>query len=1364
MKFKIISYITFALIISSLITISLSLYLQDEIIDYANEIEEEIEIKKDKKDLYFNITVKNDTLVAELYIKVKVNIKKSDKIILKLTGKYIDNIDNEEFKMEFYYLENENKELIDSSIYKDGVNYLELKNSNLPENKDFYIKITKKVSEADFDEEDFGYRNYSCLLEYYLEDYEFENIKDDDKKLYNDNQVFYYVQNNEFKKDDKIIFLTVLGSGINTFEIECTINGTTTNIPMEKLFFNGYGLIIDYSIFKGDDKILKFKLTRKENDNFHVMTRKRMTTNELKINSHFDIILEKDKNKEECFTFKGSLSNNYYVLNFLSYKKNINYYFNEKDSESKKIDKETMIDFFDIEKYNSICFKIDSNSQIGGLSFEIIETEATSKDVVIKNRFHIIRGLPTHHHLKSGTAGFYRPETYKNQNFIISIHFHMTKGISNLYLEKCNGTCSYEESKIVDKEKQFQDINGFIYVNEKSSNDSNIFAIVYCPKEENECEFDIEMKEKTEETYLYKDLRIYSFISKEKGLFKINEDVGNSYAVINVNYFPPENSITITLNDKEINNAIKYNMFENKIYYKIKLNQIGDGRISIESHKTTYCGINYEIKEEKELDIYSLESGFLYYNQDEKGVFSFNNKYMNFSENYILNLYTFGNKLKFNQNNEDSDNNLIQELLKGNQLSSFTIEKSEDPVDKFFFNIEVHEIAKNIKIFIENGHIYKNRLNSENNEAIYSYILNKDEENNNKIVINFKKYSGISAKIQLNNKSFEVSKLSKFLILEEKEIICNYIFNDLCEFDIKITAIKELNDEELDFSIQLVKYEETAKSVFLPQNTFISGLLIPNFKNVYHTKIGKEKEGKIYIDFLDGEGTTSATSNGKDIKFDNHNKYFVIEKCLESECNIDITIDLKGPYNQYNSNYEYNIYFKIKSSNKFSFSVPEAEYIYGHLDNKDIDYYKTKLVRKTSKFAILINCYDCVLKIYNKEDFQSYSISLNEEFIIDNNNFENNKEVEYSLENGNNIVPNQKYNIRIISFLEDTKLIRPINSIRNEFCKINNNEPCYFIIPIEIYNKKEDLRFLVPNADNAEISITKIKKDSLYDDEVINNYINKEKNYNYKYSEYKNTDHSNEKTLLVKVNYYYKELIFFVSSIFELISNDNENIYQEEYNIINLKNNEEIQISPFEKIGFIDYEINLVKGKGKISNYNNDTNNEYTLESGFQENINLLGNSEQVSYIKIESQKDDSIFYYRISINENYNNLVELNFRKSNYYRYFNIDKIQNIWPLNFYMKLNLEENESNSLKDINLNYKITNYYEDKTEIENGFGESYNTNIYLVDSSFILKNKLVDKLEPTSEDLNNIYEYKHEFTSGYSLINSSLITKNIKYY
>ena len=1236
-------------------------------------------------------------------------------------------------------------------------------------------------------------------------------LKIDTKKDYKDDEMlpeefvnktkestyYYYKRDKDILSNNKVIILTLLSSGLNNFEFKYNFylgNGTEIEggAKLEtKHFFNGYSLIINNKLFGKDDQLEKYiKLELNLNDETEIITIKTRKYEEevkdIKAGDSFDILLEVDNINKQCFTFKDE--DKEYILNFRSLTKNINA--NISDSKIININKESMTHIIHTNIDKKICFTFEPTTiyNFGSISFEVMESKNSSDNIVIYNNFPVIRGLWTHHYLLKNTATFYKPEIYLNGQKV-KVNFHMTKGYLELYKASCDGeSCNFKESITLPK---YNDINGFISIKEEESNDYS--PLVYCTNEnDNYCEFDIEIKNVEEPSYLFENLKVYSFnFEDDKETYKINTkelEEEKKNIIINIYSFYDEPNILIyNNNNEEIPiKPLNYYLMKNKLYYRIPYEDYdktdyldiridgkdGDGKSKF------YYGINYQLKTENEIATYSLENSVLYYYQIKEKEINFDfinkDKDKDFLYTYILSVNSFGNELalKINEKNKEYFNNYIQKELNNNDTFEISDENGNDSLD--LFNLEYHELSN--KIFIELGHLYKNQLNKKNNEIVYTlFIFNINDEN--KIVINFRKYSSTSVKIEFDNcEPNTINELSKLIILNEARNICNKNISDYCEFTIKIKAEENDLNEEIDFSIQITEYKtDDSTLIYLPQNTYMgNNILIPNYNIKYYVEIEKGKEGKIYVDFPEGEGLTSATINdidGENITLNYYNKAFDIKsedtnKC-EDICTIYINIFLDKEI-KYKSWYKYNIYAKIKLKNedKFNFYVPELEYIYGYLENENDEHsYVTKITKSTNNIAFHINCDDCHLNISYEGGQNNIDILFRDEFILkpENSNYDfKGKEIKYTIKN-NNLVSNQRYIIKVIPFESSNELSIPVNSIKNEFCKIRGGL-CTFVIRKEYYNKINKIRLLVPNHEKARINIEENGEKILnqnYEKEYIKQdiyYLNvKDSSNEGNYGEINIENIDIETTYKITVKLDYDEMITFVTTQYDFVSDPMKYIYPEDYIIKELPEGN-IKISPLEHIGFLHYDINLIKGKGTVKSVLN--NEEYVLESGFKNHINLLFESEsdEDSGIEIKSLNEDFIFYYRIIKNNPNNNLVELNFQKTNYFKYLN-NKSDFMWPLNFYMKVNITKGEKSDLKDINFNYKFSKSYE-----INRFepcDEFYNVTFYLVDKKYIAEIKYKNDMNENYTDIEYSSEYRGDITAGYSLIKANSISEKI---
>jgi hypothetical protein len=179
---------------------------------------------------------------------------------------------------------------------------------------------------------------------------------------------------------------------------------------------------------------------------------------------------------------------------------------------------------------------------------------------------------------------------------------------------------------------------------------------------------------------------------------------------------------------------------------------------------------------------------------------------------------------------------------------------------------------------------------------------------------------------------------------KEEENMCNIIIKIKSEDNYKID---EDPSTHINFSIQLTENDLPMNPIYLPQNNFISNILIPNFPQIYYVDMLKDGTGKIYVDFLEGGGYAEGVLKNekkeivKKINFDEFNKFFKISKNLTEDCDKEDNCKIYIKLSSDDYMYKYNIYSKLKiNENEYNkyFLVPENEYIYGNLDQNEIHY------------------------------------------------------------------------------------------------------------------------------------------------------------------------------------------------------------------------------------------------------------------------------------------------------------------------------------------------------------------------------------------------------------------------------------------
>ena len=1256
--------------------------------------------------------------------------------------------------------------------------------------------------------------------------------------------------------------LTILGNSLANFEIIAynyeNRRQVKVELPIEKYFYNGYGLIIDEKILdKYNNLRLELELLEYDSELIYIRTRPiKKKAQSISPNDHIDIILKQKDFDKECFTIFNLNELNIYVLKFLTYTQHIKVLLqNGTIDEEFEINKEYMTYIIKNKEYDKICFELNGNNETNkaSISIELLNLNLTSDEydnvednIVIYNELTLVRGLATEHYLPKGHALSYITDDYKFKDDIslININFHMVQGLSKLYVLKCNDYphCIYKKEDLTNIYKDYESINGYITVKKDLSKDSekweDYISLIYCPEDnDDDCKYEISIKNEEELTYLYKNKISYSFInSHNEGFssenYKINlenEFIKNSQLYINLNVF--SGNVHIQFLDSKKNEIKDYQKIYlgNKIIY-IFQNEVIEKNLTlylkITKDQNAYFNINYELKNEENINEYYLEEGILLYgklkdNLSNKYIIS--NSNLNHDYPFVININTLGYNFEINDENEKAiinrypEFNLIQLIFNeenSDQYSFNIVNNEKNNIDGGYeYSYNIIFSSTNTKIQMQNGQNYKNHLNEYNKEATYIYSFTKRTEKNNKLIIHFRKFSKYPVKLSINIlenefKNYIINRLSKTILLNDNDIknACSYFEGDegknICKIIIKIKNednidITEDPSTHIDFTIQITGNDKPFNPIYLPQNNFISNILIPDFPQIYFIDVIKNITGKIYIDFMEGGGNTYAILENtklnieKGIDFDYFNKYYeipryLIDNCLkEGDCKLYIYLTT----NKYM--YKYNIYSKLEINNEetIPFNVPEYEYIYGQLIENENHNYITKISKQTSNIIFNVDCDNCEITINYNETNYFLDTSENKQFILDS------EKVGYTVVDfyGSilyysikikdiELTPEQNYNLRIIlPGLYLTKIL-PMNSLRNEFCEIDKYSPCYYIIPIEKYNKIDKIRFFVP--DNKDINIyyktinyTDFDKYDELDllvqikssfeknsnkDIVQNNYFENKINRN------SSNDDDYEIIYIIKIELNYPSELKVISSHYNIMNFTKLNLQLNDYSLFKLDNiNKRISLTAFNK-GYYDIELNLIKGKGQIKDLHNLKKN-YVLDYEIQENLHLLVESERNKMKEIEAEKyegeEEFIIYVRAFLSNYHNNIVELNFQKNNYFKYLDINYNNKILPLYFYMKLNIssedfESNDDLELKNINLNCKFSNI-NNYNQIEEFSKQRFYIEIFSVNQSYINEIKLKKKIDLLKSNIEHESNYRTDITSGYSLIRAKNLIKYI---
>ena len=1222
----------------------------------------------------------------EIKLNVEIPETKYDLLDFELVDEYL-----EDPKISFFLSESGTEAFI------EGDKNIQVKISDIISGN-YYIKI---------------YFGFNGTLDNFTLKHSFSNYQNTKRLEDNDE----YVLNTGNKQDiiyeyglsqDKKILFKVLGNGINDFIVKYQINNKINTIS--KSFFNGYSLLIDNSIFKSDDKTIKFYFENYK-EKLNILTSLQDNT-EKKINNknnHFDIHIV---DTSQIFNIDLSIKNSdKYIFKFTTYTKNIKAIFTDgkNNQDTFEINEESTYYILDSTRnYKKVTFAKSGNKDFAALSFDVLKLENN-------NNFKVIRGLPQRNILYNGMTAIYKPEIYSSESKNEVINSHIIKGKFSFSITKNNLALSDIDIPI---------INGYASYKNKIEENNPIYAKVTCLNDE--CVFDIEMKGAEEITYFKKDYKVFSLLdnsNSDKYQIDIKDIESNNYLLINVYYLKEKPDVTID-NFSELN-TYKTDLTENVLYYNIPIEILKNVNpeniiinISTNKDEGIYYGISYEITKNNN-EMY-LEKNTVYIINLDTEINQNNFKIKQDSDSkLIINANSFSNNLTLTLDDKSytSKNNLIYIELNETSVEEYAlkIKRNIAPKNKYM-NLYIYEPSIDTKILIQEGNIYNNRLTKENSEINYLIYLPNDA----KYLFNFRKYSMNDVKITINNILQPISKLSELINFETK---CS---DKNCEVLIKIeTDNKENAEADIDFNFEILKFGE---NINLYKNIFTSGVLEKDneikYSGIY------EYNDEILVDFLEGEGEAFLTmrfnddsGKEKNFDFDYYNKKFNINEisCYKNNCNFTLTLKYTG--DNINAKYKYNVLLKDRGS---SILIPPFETIYGELIGNLFPENKYSIIKMGNFHNYELDCDFCILE--------------------EESNNEDDDEIKFSIKIPKGI-SEAYYNFRINFYNEENIILYHLNSVRNHhYCEISKTNPCYYLAFIENYNDIDNLTFLAQNGQNVIINLkkfnngekeqdiyTKIKKGEITQYDITSKH----------YLEFTNVKDSNGYYILLVLNSddENKLKVNLVYDMFKRNYSSMKNIYKDDFCLINSDMNIDL-INVNDEYNILD--LNLLTGNNKFEV--DIENKKYYLEKGFKDNLNLFSSLDKNYTIPINVKSTESIIYYRKIKYGKKANIKEIYFGKSNYLSYEN--QLETSY-FSYYINLN-DVNIVN--EDIHLNYKLLNIP------EQNYPDDIKIEIFLVNKDYIINEKEgLGNNNLAYINITNITYYQKDMGAGYALLNKNKI-------
>ena len=821
------------------------------------------------------------------------------------------------------------------------------------------------------------------------------NIMNKNIEIINKNDFFFYIIN--YNKNE------------NNFKI--VNNKKEKNINIIKYFFNGFGFIYDNNEILDFDILLKIFINNDNNYGFEKVEifEFAIFKNDFYIKNNFYPILNENyyiiSNKKLCFnSIQFDNNNNNISINNIQI---LSYY---KKTYIQLKNKILLLNQNEILPFNSNLTKIfcvfnnlenNNNNEYFSFNFKIFFDNNENENYYINNPNGILTKnfiLPskTFKYKKIISNKFYNKHLYcilisNEQNKTNNLNLYLDSLISNKYEDN-----NYFYSNKIGNNKiiylknfiERENINENIFlVNNNNNNNNN----------NNEIKYDILIGYENDVVYInkkifYEDLLINdkifiinrNFFENDNYLFKIENFYKNIIINIEIYYYEndDENNNKIILIEKNFEYFFNIN-FNKEIFIKNNENKINNFYIKLKSNFVTFFRLFFDYEEnfiiKNSINIFNLNENFTEFNINKNdNIFiksnncnfyykneKFDYLFLNNEENIQLKNYDNNNCIINFISIENNNNNDFITINEGNYSFNF-LNKNEY---KFNFPFIYNNNINNLNIYIE----------SKNDLKVF-YIINNNENNNNKIEIKNYNFIDINNEIKLF--------CSKNLLCNIYLIVNNNNIKNDNEFNIKFEIIKSNLIEVQNFKYNYY-YENNNKS-FL----------------IYNNNNTKNKENYLEI-FLNDENNFNIELYSDNIKYKNYSKLKKINKIGSNIFIIDNNI--------YKNKFIFNIFNNNNNNkNEFIFKFSNNYYDFNKL-NKKIEY---KFIEK----KIIIN-FENILYYYNDIENLVYYIN------IYNNN----------IKNKNSIIYNNYKNIKKISVFENyKKTIEVIINNNNDIFNINN--------------------------------------------------------------------------------------------------------------------------------------------------------------------------------------------------------------------------------------------------------------------------------------------------------------------------------------
>ena len=446
---------------------------------------------------------------------------------------------------------------------------------------------------------------------------------------------------------------------------------------------------------------------------------------------------------------------------------------------------------------------------------------------------------------------------------------------------------------------------------------------------------------------------------------------------------------------------------------------------------------------------------------------------------------------KYNDNITTGENNYIQ-ITYSNSYDVTINRIDTNNLECIFYYTTYDENGISIDESITYGFGNFEKLNFSfivENNTNPSYILYFNKLGNGDLTIDLNS-NNINEQIIIKNinpfKGIYLNRNNLFQLCSDKES-----YN--CSFNINITG------KNIPFNLLILNSHDDPIPSYFPSNKMILGISESFHTLYFYTPIIKGKKGELYINYKrsntivystiissDKYNITSNRKNINEFSYDYINRKisFDSSSCESDECRLYIGIYVNSYRVDDVGEFSFFLRYIDDDNNKSIVNLKLNEYVFGNLNNNEIDFYQVNITNDNMKLYIFFDSDLCKLDV--NEDISN----LEKEYDINGNlytitNISKTDFPNLTFKISTKYSSSSFYSFKIVLVENNENLIQQINSEIMEFCNITkSNEYCYFAYPLKSYQSSTQLTLYAINEKypftfSSSIKIKEINFDNL---------------------------------------------------------------------------------------------------------------------------------------------------------------------------------------------------------------------------------------------------------------------------------------------